>query len=224
MSISKVDKDMRQEVLDALDWEASITSGDIGVGVSSGVVTLTGYVPTFAQKRTAERTALRVSGVKGIANDLVVKLPKKKERTDTDIAKAAVRAIRWHTELPQDTISVQVRDGWVTLEGTVDWNYQRERAADVVRPLTGLRGLTNTLAVAPRATSSDIRDRIRNALEREVNREAKNLVIEIDGDTVRLSGVVHSWIERRNAERAAWSAPGITDVVNDLEVQGRIVA
>jgi len=224
MSISKVDKDMRQEVLDALDWEASITSGDIGVGVSSGVVTLTGYVPTFAQKRTAERTALRVSGVKGIANDLVVKLPKKKERTDTDIAKAAVRAIRWHTELPQDTISVQVRDGWVTLEGTVDWNYQRERAADVVRPLTGLRGLTNTLTVAPRATSSDIRDRIRNALEREVNREAKNLVIEIDGDTVRLSGVVHSWIERRNAERAAWSAPGITDVVNDLEVQGRIVA
>jgi len=224
MSISKVDKDMRQEVLDALDWEASITSGDIGVGVSSGVVTLTGYVPTFAQKRTAERSALRVSGVKGIANDLVVKLPKKKERTDTDIAKAAVRAIRWHTELPQDTISVQVRDGWVTLEGTVDWNYQRERAADVVRPLTGLRGLTNTLTVAPRATSSDIRDRIRNALEREVNREAKNLVIEIDGDTVRLSGVVHSWIERRNAERAAWSAPGITDVVNDLEVQGRIVA
>jgi len=224
MSISKVDKDMRQEVLDALDWEASITSGDIGVGVSSGVVTLTGYVPTFAQKRTAERTALRVSGVKGIANDLVVKLPKKKERTDTDIAKAAVRAIRWHTELPQDTISVQVRDGWVTLEGTVDWNYQRERAADVVRPLTGLRGLTNTLTVAPRATSSDIRDHIRNALEREVNREAKNLVIEIDGDTVRLSGVVHSWIERRNAERAAWSAPGITDVVNDLEVQGRIVA
>jgi len=224
MSISKVDKDMRQEVLDALDWEASITSGDIGVGVSSGVVTLTGYVPTFAQKRTAERTALRVSGVKGIANDLVVKLPKKKERTDTDIAKAAVRAIRWHTELPQDTISVQVRDGWVTLEGTVDWNYQRERAADVVRPLTGLRGLTNTLTVAPRATSSDIRDRIRNALEREVNREAQNLVIEIDGDTVRLSGVVHSWIERRNAERAAWSAPGITDVVNDLEVQGRIVA
>jgi len=162
--------------------------------------------------------------VKGIANDLVVKLPKKKERTDTDIAKAAVRAIRWHTELPQDTISVKVRDGWVTLEGTVDWNYQRERAADVVRPLTGLRGLTNTLTVAPRATSSDIRDRIRNALEREVNREAKNLVIEIDGDTVRLSGVVHSWIERRNAERAAWSAPGITDVVNDLEVQGRIVA
>jgi len=224
MSISKVDKDMRQEVLDALDWEASITSGDIGVGVSSGVVTLTGYVPTFAQKRTAERTALRVSGVKGIANDLVVKLPKKKERTDTDIAKAAVRAIRWHTELPQDTISVKVRDGWVTLEGTVDWNYQRKRAADVVRPLTGLRGLTNTLTVAPRATSSDIRDRIRNALEREVNREAKNLVIEIDGDTVRLSGVVHSWIERRNAERAAWSAPGITDVVNDLEVQGRIVA
>jgi len=224
MSIAKVDKDMRQEVLDALDWEASIKSGDIGVGVSSGVVTLTGYVPTFAQKRTAERTALRVSGVKGIANDLVVKLPKKKERTDTDIAKAAVRAIRWHTELPQDTISVKVRDGWVTLEGTVDWNYQRERAADVVRPLTGLRGLTNTLTVAPRATSSDIRDRIRKALEREVNREAKNLVIEIDGDTVRLSGVIHSWIERRNAERAAWSAPGITDVVNDLEVQGRIVA
>ena len=224
MSISKVDKDMRQEVLDALDWEASIKSGDIGVGVSSGVVTLTGYVPTFAQKRTAERTALRVSGVKGIANDLVVKLPKKKERTDTDIAKAAVRAIRWHTELPQDTISVKVRDGWVTLEGTVDWNYQRERAADVVRPLTGLRGLTNTLTVAPSATSSDIRDRIRKALEREVNREAKNLVIEIDGDTVRLSGVVHSWIERRNAERAAWSAPGITDVVNDLEVQGRVVA
>jgi osmotically-inducible protein OsmY len=215
---------MRQEVLDALDWEASIKSGDIGVGVSSGVVTLTGYVPTFAQKRTAERTALRVSGVKGIANDLVVKLPKKKERTDTDIAKAAVRAIRWHTELPQDTISVKVRDGWVTLEGTVDWNYQRERAADVVRPLTGLRGLTNTLTVAPSATSSDIRDRIRKALEREVNREAKNLVIEIDGDTVRLSGVIHSWIERRNAERAAWSAPGITDVVNDLEVQGRIVA
>lgn len=224
MSISKADKDMRQEVLDALDWEASIKSGDIGVGVSSGVVTLTGYVPTFAQKRTAERTALRVSGVKGIANDLVVKLPKKKERTDTDIAKAAVRAIRWHTELPQDTISVKVRDGWVTLEGTVDWNYQRERAADVVRPLTGLRGLTNTLTVAPSATSGDIRDRIRKALEREVNREAKNLVIEIDGDTVRLSGVVHSWIERRNAERAAWSAPGITDVVNDLEVQGRIVA
>ncbi|PEN12922.1 hypothetical protein CRI94_13040 [Longibacter salinarum] len=224
MSITKADKEMRAEVLDALDWEPSIKSGDIGVGVSSGVVTLNGHVPSYAQKRTAERTALRIAGVKGVANDLVVKLPKDKERSDTDIAKAAVRAIRWHTELPQDTISVKVRDGWVTLEGTVEWNYQRERAGEAVRHLTGVKGITNTLNVAPRVTSSDIRERIRKALEREVNREAKNLKIEIEGDMVKLSGVVHSWVEKRDAERAAWSAPGITDVVNDLEVQSRVVA
>lgn len=221
MSINKKDKLLRTEVQEALDWEPSIRSADIGVGASDGVVTLTGHVPSYAQKREAEKTALRVQGVSGIANDIDVRLPKEKERTDTDIAKAAVRALKWHGELPEETLTVKVRDGWVTLEGRVQWNYQRERAANAIQALTGVVGITNALLISPKVTPDDVRRRIKKALEREVGREADTMKIEIDGNTIHLHGTVPSWVERRQVERAAWSAPGIIDVQNHLKVEGR---
>jgi len=221
MSIKKEDKLLRTKVQEALDWEPSIHSADIGVGASDGVITLTGHVPSYAQKREAENTALRVKGVSGIANDLEVRLPKEKERTDTEIAKAAVRALKWHTELPEEAITVKVCDGWVTLEGRVEWNYQRERATNAIRHLTGVLGITNAILISPQLTPDDVRRRIKNALEREVDREADKMEIEIDGNTIHLRGTVHSWVERRQVERAAWSAPGIIDVQNHLKVEGR---
>lgn len=221
MSIKNEDKLLRTQVREALDWETSIHSADIGVRASDGVVTLTGHVPSYAQKREAETVALRVKGVSGIANDIDVRLPKEKERTDTDIAKAAVRTLKWHSELPEETITVKVRDGWVTLEGRVEWNYQRERAANAIRHLTGVLGITNALLIAPQVTPDDVRRRIKKALEREVDREADQMEIEIDGTTIHLRGIVHSWVERRQVERAAWSAPGIIDVQNHLTVEGR---
>jgi len=221
MSIKKADKELRTRVQEAFDFEPSIHSEEIGVGASSGVVTLTGHVPSYAQKRHAETTVFRVKGVRGIANDLQVKLPKEKERTDTDIAKAVVRAMKWHTDLPEDTISVKVRDGWVTLEGRVEWNYQREQAANAVIHLTGVLGVTNVLTIAPHVRPSEVRHRIKKALEREADREAEAMEIEVDGTTIRLKGTVHSWIERRQVERTAWSIPGIIDVQNDLKVEGR---
>lgn len=218
MTMKKKDKDLRTHVLDELDWTPSLDAENIGVAVSDGIVTLTGHVPSYAQKRGAERAVLQVEGVKGVANDVKVRLPDKFERSDTDIAKAARRAIEWHTQLPAETIKVKVDDGWVALEGTVNWNYQRTRAEQAVRYLAGVRGVTNQLRVKTRPMPGDVRDKIRKALARQAGKEADRLSITVENETVTLRGTVDSWADREDIERAVWDAPGVSEVKNKLKV------
>lgn len=219
MSMKKPDKDLRVHVLDELDWAPNVNADDVGVAVSDGVVTLTGHVPSYAQKRGAERAAFRVAGVRGVANDLEVQLPEEHERSDTDITKAALHAIEWHTQLPAEKIKVKVDDGWLTLEGTVDWNYQRTRAEETVRHLMGVQGVSNQLTVKSRPMPGDVRQRIRKALERQAGEEVDRLSITVEDGTVTLRGTVESWADFEDIEQAVWAAPGVTRVKNNLQVK-----
>jgi len=219
MTMRTADKALRTLVLNELDWTSSVDADEVGVAVSDGVATLTGPVSSYAEKRSAERAAFRVAGIRGVANDLEVRLPDKFERSDTDIGKAAVRAINWHTQLPAEDIDVAVDDGWVTLAGTVTWNYQRKRAEQAVRFLTGVRGVSNKIGVRSRPVPGDVRSRIRNVLERQAGQESDQLTIVVENGTATLKGTVPSWADREDIEKAAWAAPGVTTVQNKLDVQ-----
>jgi len=218
MTTTRSNKDLRKRVLDELDWEPSLDSADIGVAVKEGVVTLSGHVPSYAQKRTAERTVLRLSGVKGIANDIEVRLPSEHKRSDADLAQAAIDALGRNVQIPMDTVKVKVDDAWITLEGVVDWNYQRKRAERTLRFLMGVKGVTNHLRVKERATPGDLRQRIKRALERRIDEEANRISVSVEGDTITLSGTVPSWTDRNDIEDAVWAAPGVTKVKNKLTV------
>jgi osmotically-inducible protein OsmY len=212
------DKDLKQHVQSALDWEPSLDASDIGVSVDEGVVTLRGNVGSYVEKLTAERVALRVYGVKAMANDLAVHLPTMFERTDTEIAQAAVAALQWNAVVPQDRIKTTVKNGWVALNGTLDWQYQKEAAAKAVRDLTGVKGLTNNIGVQPRVKTLDVRDKIEAAFKRSAEIDARRINVSAIEGKVTLSGNVHSWAERQEAERAAWAAPGVTRVEDHLTV------
>lgn len=218
MTTKRLNTDLRKRVLDELDWEPSIDSADIGVAVKDGVVTLTGHVPSYAQKRTAERSVLRLSGVKGIANDIDVRLPSEHTRSDSDLAQAAIDVLEHNIQVPSDTVKLKVEDGRITLEGVVNWNYQRKRAERALQHLMGVKSVTNQLRVKERATPGDLRERIKRALERRLAEETDRISISIEGDTVRLSGTVPSWTDRYDIEDAVWAAPGVTKVENKLKV------
>lgn len=218
MTTKASNRNLRQHVLDELDWEPTIDATNVGVAVNDGIVTLSGHVPSYAQKRIAERAVLRVAGVKGIADEIDVQLSTQHERSDAELAKAAVQAIEWNTQVPDDAVKIKVDSGWITLDGTVDWNYQRKQAERAVRHLIGVRGISNLIRVNPEATPSDVRQKIKNALERRADEEAERITVKVDGSTVTLEGTVHSWAEREDIEDAAWSAPGITEVENNLKV------
>lgn len=218
MPTKRSTKDLRTRVLDELDWEPSLDATDIGVAVKEGVVTLSGHVPSYAQKRTAERTVLRLAGVKGVADEIEVRLPSDHERPDSDLAQAAVDALERNVEVPDDAVKVKVDDGWLTLEGTVDWNFQRKRAERAVRYLRGVTGVTNLLKVKQRATPDDLRQRIQRALERRIATETEHLTVKVDGGTVTLTGTLPSWTDREDIENAVWAAPGVTEVENKLKV------
>jgi osmotically-inducible protein OsmY len=212
------DKDLKQHVESALEWEPSLDASDIGVSVDEGVVTLRGNVGSYVEKMTAERVALRVFGAKALANDLVVHLPTAFERTDTEIAQASVAALKWNTMVPQDRITATVTDGWVALNGTLDWQYQKEAAARAVRDLTGVKGVTNNITVQPRVKTLDVRDKIEAAFKRSAEIDARRINVSAIDSKVILTGNVHSWSERQEAERAAWAAPGVTRVEDHLAV------
>lgn len=216
------DSDIQQNVADELHWEPSLADDDIAVGVKDGVVTLAGYTKSYLDKWKAERVASRVKGVKGIVNNIEVKLPSASDRSDPDIARAAVDALKWNVSVPKDRITVKVEKGWVTLEGEVDWYYQREAAERAVRYLTGVKGVSNLIAVKARPTPSDVKQKIRHALERGAEFDADRITVEIDGNTAILRGTVRSYAEYRDAERAARNAPGITSVKNRLVVDPTI--
>jgi osmotically-inducible protein OsmY len=218
------DHDIQEDVLAELRWEPSLANDDIAVSVRDGVVTLAGYAASYADKWKAERVASRVKGVKAVANDVKVKLPASSERPDPDIARAAVDALKWNILVPQDRVRVRVESGWVTLEGEVDWYYQKEEAERAVRKLTGVKGVSNLITVARRTTPADVKQKIRSALERGAELDADRIAVEVDGNRVVLRGTVRSYTEKRDAERAARNAPGVTEVENLIVVDPLIPA
>jgi len=212
------DRELQQNVQNALDWEPSIESTDIGISVDNGIVTLRGDVPSYAEKSAAERVALRVYGVKAVANDINVRLISRYERTDTEIAQAAVSALKWNTMVPADKVSIAVSDGWITLTGTVDWQYQRSTAERAVRDLTGVKGVSNAIMLKPPVRADDVQAKIEAAFKRSAEIDARRVnVIASDGKVI-LAGSVRSWAERQEAERAAWAAPGVTQVEDRITV------
>jgi osmotically-inducible protein OsmY len=214
----KSDSQVKEDVMEELAFEPSINETAIGVAVKGGVVTLSGTVDNFAQKRTAEFCAERISGVRAIADDLEVKLPNALTRTDTDIAGAAAGALQWDVEVP-DGVKVRVENGWVFLDGSVQWQYQKSAAERAVRYLNGVRGVTNLLTLRqPKVSEVDVTSKIRAALRRTADKEADRITVETSDGRVTLRGKVRSWAEREDAERAAWSAAGVRDVVDSISI------
>ena len=214
---TRSDNNIRDDVLLELKWDPKISSAsDIAIAVKDGVVTLSGFVPSFWEKDAAEKAVKRVYGVRGIANDIEVKLFW--QRTDPEIARDAVHELESHVSIPADRIKVTVKDGWVTLEGTVDWEYQKSLAQSAMKKLKGVSGVTNKIQVTPKASSAEVKSKIEEALRRSAELDARRITVEIEGSTVKLYGSVSSWAERDEAERAAWSAPGTTMVENHILV------
>ena len=214
----KTDADLKTDITAELAWDPAVKSTAIGVAVKDGVVTLSGHLETFAEKHAAERALARVAGVKAIALELDVKLSFDHKRSDTDIAVSAEQALKWSTLVPVEAIRLTVDHGSVTLQGEVEWDYQRRSAEKAIRPLMGVVGISNeiTLRVRPRAT--DLSRKIQEALTRQTLREAKQIQVAVDGTTVTLSGTVHSWHERDAVQGVAWAAPGVHAVINELRV------
>jgi len=217
------DTDIQRDITQELTWEPSLRDDDIAVGVRDGIVTLGGFVDSWAEKGTAERAAERVKGVKAVANELEVKLPGPFVRTDPEIARAATHALEWNVAVPQDRIQLRVEKGWVTLDGQVEFYYQKEAAEGAVRHLPGVRGVFNAITLAIRNTPRDVKKRIKEAFHRAAELDADRITIEIAGNKASLTGMVRSYAELKDAERAARNAPGITEVETHLAITGALV-
>jgi osmotically-inducible protein OsmY len=212
------DEQIQREVLAELAWEPRIRPHEIGVVVKDGVVALTGWVDSYTKRWAAEEAAHRVRGVKAVANEIEVRLPGAAERTDADIAAAAIQALRSDVFVPADKVDVTVSKGFVTLRGTVDWQFQKEDAEKAVRRLPGVKGVLNGITVKPPMTPSDLKKKIEEALVRSAQTDAARITVEVHGSKVILRGIVRSWAEKQEAERTAWSAPGVTEVDNRITV------
>ncbi len=213
------DAQLRGDVVAELTWDPMITATNIGVIVKDGVVTLTGHPSSHAEKHAIERAVQRVKGVKGVAIELNVKLAAGYERTDADIAAAAERALEWNVLVPDDKVHPMVENGWVTLNGEVEWEYQGRAAEAAVRNLLGVTGITNQIVVKPKFTPGDIEKNIHDALLRQAEREAREIEVSVQGAQVMLNGKVRSFAERKAVQAAAWSAPGVASVTNNLRIE-----
>jgi osmotically-inducible protein OsmY len=214
----RIDSDIKRDVEDELRWDPDIDATDVGVAVHNGVVALTGFVRSYAQKTEAERDAKRVAGVVGVANDIEVRLPTLDARPDPDIVRDAVSALKLELPYSSEKIKVIAKDGWLTLEGAVEWNYARERAESAVKRIRGVKHVTNSITVKPTVAPHEIRRKIEDAFRRSAELDASRITVEANGSEVILRGTVKSWAERQEAERAAWAAPGVTRVDNRVAI------
>ena len=215
----KTDADLKRDVFTELSWDPIIPETRVGVTVSEGVVTLSGHLDTYAQKVAVKRAVERVGGVKAIAMELDVIPLGIHQRSDTEIAAAVEHALSWSTSVPADLIKVTVEKGWVTLEGEVEWNYQRRAVERMIRPLKGVVGISDNIRLKTLPVPVNLANRIQDALTRQAVREAKRIEISVDGSVVTLHGHVHSWAERNAIEGASWSAPGVSRVNNQVEIE-----
>jgi osmotically-inducible protein OsmY len=222
--MQRSDSEIQKDVIDELRWDPALRDDDVAVSVRDGVATLAGFVASYADKWRAERVVSRVKGVRGIANDLQVKLPTSSQRADPDIARAAIEALKWDVVVPSDRIMVRVENGWVTLDGEVDFYFQRQAAERDVRNLTGVKGVTNLITVRAQPAAADVKERIKEAIQRAAQLDAEHITVEVEGNKAILRGTVRSYAEWRDAERAARNAPGITDVDNRLTIDPNVYA
>lgn len=215
----KTDMQLQRDVIEELAWQPNIREAEVAVGAKNGVVTLSGFVDSYAQKYAAARAVEAVRGVRAVADDLKVRLPQAFVRSDTEVAHAAVSALKWDVEVPDDRIKVLVDDGWISLDGAVDWQFQRTSAENAVRHLAGVKGVINRIMVQqPKVSAYEVNQRIEDALKRSAALDADKITIEARDGRVVLRGTVRSWAEREDAERAAWAAPGVTEVDDELAV------
>ena len=214
----RLDSDIRRDVEDELRWDPDIDATDIAVAVNNGVVALTGFVRSYSQRTQAERDAKRVAGVLAVANDIEVRLPVIDQRPDPDIARDAVSALKSELPYSSEYIKVIAKDGKITLEGTVEWNYARERAESAVKRIRGVKGVTNSITLKPKVAPYEVRRKIEDAFRRSAEIDASRVTVEANGSEVILRGTVKSWAEREEAERAAWAAPGVTKVDNRVTI------
>ena len=215
----KTDAEIKEDVLDELAWQPNIDETEIGVIVENGIVTLSGVVNNYSKKIAAEKAVKGVEGVKAIAGDIEVKYGDDFKKTDKEIAKAVVDALKWNSSVPEENLSVKVEDGWVYLSGEVKWGYQKNAAKRAVENLLGVRSVINSITIKNDVKPIEVKDRIQKAFERSAELDAKNITVLTDGNTVTLKGKVHSIKEKEDAETAAYRAPGVYSVKNELKVQ-----
>jgi osmotically-inducible protein OsmY len=213
------DRDLQRAVMDELSWEPGVKASDIKVSVKDGVVTLTGFVDNYPAKLWAERAVKRLSGVKSVADEIKVRPPDSSERMDTDLARAAENVLDWNVYVPNNRIKLTVEDGWISLDGTVDWQFQKLAAEKAVSHLTGVKGITNRVALVPKTSAADVKSKIEMALERSAKVDAQGITVELRENKVILNGNVRSWAEREEAERAVWAAPGVLEVEDHIRIE-----
>src|SRR5882757_1365582 len=217
-AIMRSDSEIERDVREELKWDPDLDASDIAVSVKNGVVTLAGFVKSYTDKYEAEAAAKRVAGVTAVANDIEVRMPSVDERPDPEIARDAVAAIKSQLPISSEHIKIVVKNGWVTLEGQVEWQYQRQTAESAVRRIKGVKGVSNLIQLQPRARPDEIKRKIQEAFKRNAEVDANRIMVETNGGEVILNGTVRSWVEREEAERVAWSAPGVTKVEDRIVV------